>query len=149
MSSDSLRREWRQNWCSGMRHFKFIASVLILAPLFVVAQTASEDLRAQIRTDLKEDPRTSQVSQVEFDALVESIATKAEADGVASDYLESHTTFDYSSLFPEPKKPNLVAVYIGSPLFFASLALLLVLLAVAYYIIRRRGPVDTIDSLIS
>lgn len=115
---------------------------LLLVPLLAFAQTQSAALREQIRADLKNDPRAAQLSQVELETMIEAIATKAEEDGVAEAYLESHDTFDYSSLFPEPKKPSALATFLASPLSLALFALLVVLVAVAYYIVRRRGTPD-------
>lgn len=121
-----------------------IASILVL-PALVFAQSDAETLRAQIRADLVQDPRSSEMTQVEFDAMVEEIATEAENSGVAADYLESESTFDYSSLFTPPEEPSALLQALVSPLSLAVILLLIVLFAVTYYIIRRPEPVGTPD----
>ena len=113
-----------------------IASVLVL-PALVFAQSDAEALRAQIRADLMQDPRSSEMTSAEFDAMVEEIASEAESSGVAGDYLESGSTFDYSSLFTPPEEPSALLQALVSPLSLAVIFLLVVLFAVAYYIIDR------------
>jgi hypothetical protein len=113
-----------------------IASVLVL-PALVFAQSDAEALRAQIRADLMQDPRSSEMTSAEFDAMVEEIASEAESSGVAADYLESGSTFDYSSLFTPPEEPSALLQAVLSPLSLAVIFLLVVLFAVAYYIIHR------------
>lgn len=110
-----------------------------LFPLALFAQTQSEELRTQIRADILEDPRASQISEEELSALVNALATQAEEDGTAQEYLESHETFDYSSLFEEPAPPSFLATALTSPLTLALIFLLVVLFAVALYIFRRKG----------
>ena len=123
-----------------MRSLRAAAGFLVLVPLITFAQTqVNEELRAQIRADLMQDPRTAQMSQVELEGLMSALAARAQEDGTADAYLESHDTFDYSSLFPEPKAPSPIASFLASPLALAILALLIILLAVAFYIIKRRG----------
>lgn len=112
-------------------------------PLLLFAQTDSAALRAQIRADLMQDPRSAEMTQVEFDAMVEGLATEAEESGAAADYLESQSTFDYSSLFTPPEEPSALLQALVSPLSLAVILLLLILVAVTYYIIRRKGtPAD-------
>ena len=97
-----------------------LLTVLVL-PFVACAQT--DDLRAQIRADILQDPRASQMSQVELENLIDALAVQAIKDGTADQYLESHNTFDYSSLFPEPKAPNPLVSFLTSPLALALLAL--------------------------
>jgi hypothetical protein len=112
--------------------------ILVGALVFPVLLFAQEDaLRAQIRADIMQDPRSSQMSQAEQDALVEQLAAQAEADGTSSDYLESKNTFDTASLFTPPAEPSAVTRVLLSPLGLAVAFLALVLCAVVYYIIHR------------
>lgn len=124
-----------------MRMLVSVAVTLALAlPVLAMAQNTNDDqLRAQIHADLLQDPRASQLSQVELQALVDSLASKATADGTAGDYLASKNTFDYSKLFPEPKKPSTLSRVLTLPMLFALALLLMLLLAVTLYIIRRKG----------
>lgn len=127
------------------RAVAFTLPFLIL-PLLAFAQSDAEMLRAQIRADLMQDPRSSEMTQVEFDALVEEIATEAESSGAAADYLESQSTFDYSSLFTPPEEPSALLQALVSPLSLAVILLLIVLFAVTYYIIRRKEiPADVTE----
>lgn len=109
----------------------------LIVPLLAFAQSDTETLRAQIRADLMQDPRSSEMTSMEFDAMVEEIATEAEESGAAADYLESQSTFDYSSLFTPPEEPSALLQALISPLSLAVILLLIVLFAVTYYIIRR------------
>lgn len=128
-----------------MRKFGTILFFAIAAPIALFAQ--EDDLRAQIRADLMTDPRSAEMSSAEIDALVSALADKAETDGTASAYLESKNTFDYSSLFPAPKAPSAFAAALTSPMALALAFLLLILLAVGLYIIRRRGTPHEISDI--
>lgn len=117
-----------------MKRVAFLA-LFLLAPGVLFAQ--EDALRSQIRADLMQDPRSQEMSQAEEDALVEELATQAEADGTSAAYLESKNTFDPSSLFSPPQEPSAVARTIFSPLSLAVVLLILALSVVTYYIIRR------------
>jgi|GEM_PF-1691824 len=110
---------------------------LLVLPLLAFAQGEGEALRAQIRADIIQDPRSAELSPEEVDAMVERLAQEAEASGAAADYLESQSTFDYSVLFSPPEEPSALLQALVSPLSLAVILLLIVLFAVTYYIIRR------------
>lgn len=58
----------------------FVVAVSLVAPSFALAQ--STDLEASIRTRLMQDPRTSQLSHEELDAMVSALAANAEREGM-------------------------------------------------------------------
>ena len=120
-----------------MRHARTLLLTVLVLPFVACAQT--DDLRAQIRVDLLQDPRASQMSQVELENLIDALAVQAIKDGTADQYLESHNTFDYSSLFPEPEERSAFVQSLTLPMLLALVFLLVPLLAVAYYIVRRKG----------
>lgn len=66
--------------------------IALLLPLVLFAQ--EDTLRATIRTDIMSDPRSTEMSPTEIDALVEALAQQAEAQGVDADYLETQSSFD-------------------------------------------------------
>lgn len=111
------------------------ALLLVLVPAILFAQ--EDELRAQIRADIEQDPRSAEMSETEKDQLVEALAQEAEETGVADEYIESHSTFDPSKLFAPPEEPSMVARIIFSPVSLAVLLLLLALGAVIYYIFHR------------
>lgn len=122
---------------------RFIAAStigLLLLPLLASAQTSAE-LRAKIRADLMADPRSAQLSEAELDTLINALATEAETEGAAEDYFTGGT-FDYSAAFADaaPLSPS------RGPLFLAVLALAVVLISLAIFLMRRRvtpeSPVD-------
>lgn len=110
-------------------------ALLLSTPFALFAETA--DLRAQIRADIMQDPRSAEMSDAEINTLVEALADEAEETGAAGDYLESHSTFDPSSLFTPPEEPSAVAQFLFSPLTLAIALLLMVLCAVIYYIVWK------------
>jgi hypothetical protein len=117
------------------------ASILIL-PLLAAAQT---DLRSQIRADLAADPRTAEMSEAEMDALVEALATEAESSGAAEEYIDGKNVPDYASQFAASQP-----VQVGggvSPMQFAISFLVLVLMAIAFYVLdhRRSAPDDDLS----
>lgn len=114
---------------------------LLFVPLIAFAQES--DLRAQIRADLQNDPRAQEMSSQEFNALVEALAQESEAQGASGDYLASKQETTYS--FPPPSAAATVASVATSPLMLALGALVLVLIAVIVYIIRRRGRSNPAD----
>lgn len=117
-----------------------------LLPLMAFAQSGSDGLRAQIRADLMQDPRASELSEAEIETMVDALATQAEEEGTAAEYLESQDSFDYSALFPPPKEPSLVARTLASPMALALALLLALLGAVGFYISRRKGtPIEDSD----
>lgn len=107
---------------------------------------AGDQLRAQVRADLMQDPRSAEMTDVEIEAMVDTIVQEAEASGAAADYLESRSTFDYSALFAPPKEPSALMRVLLSPLSLAIALLLLVLFAVMYYIVRRGTLPEEADS---
>lgn len=108
---------------------------LVLTPVLLLAQT--DDLRAQIRADILADPRSSQMSEAEIDALVQAIAAEAESTGISEEYMAARNSFEYETLFEPPQEPSKIMQILVSPLSLAVLLLLLVLGAVVYYIVRK------------
>lgn len=118
-----------------------------LLPLMAFAQTAGEELRAQIRADLMQDPRASALSETEIGAMVEALATQAEEEGTADAYLESQNSFDYSALFPPLEEPSFLARSLASPMALALALLLALLAAVGVYISRRKAAPHEISDI--
>ena len=118
-------------------------SALILAPVVLLAQT--DDLRTQIRADVMADPRSSQMSESEIDALVEAIAVEAETAGISEEYLEAKNSFNYETLFEPPQESSQFMQILVSPISLAVLLLMLVLGAVVYYIVRKGKAVTAPD----
>ena len=115
----------------------FITAVLAV-PLILFAQTSEDALHAQIRADVRNDPRATQLTQIETDALVNALADQAQKDGTADEYLASKNTFDYSTLFAAPKDASFMTL-VTSPMVIAIFCLGAILFLVALYIIRHRG----------
>lgn len=66
-----------------------VASAL---PVFTHAQAAYDELRAQVRTRLSQDPATAQMSPEAYGALVEALTAEAVRQGVpASDFAPATT----------------------------------------------------------
>jgi hypothetical protein len=120
--------------------WRIVVSMLVL-PLIAVAQ--SDDLRAQIRADLMEDPRTAEMSSAEFEALVDALAGEAEAQGTATPYLESKNapTFTYD---PAPvEEASQIEIILSSPIVIAIFALVAGLLGLILFMLihrRKRMP---------
>jgi len=64
----------------------FVALLLVCTavPYFARAQENTSDLRTTIRAELLSDPRTSSLSQVQVDTLVDLLAGEAEKQGITS-----------------------------------------------------------------
>jgi hypothetical protein len=56
-------------------------------PFFVSAQTAPDNLRATIRAQIMSDPRTTGLSEVQIDAMVNILARAAQQRGVTANDL--------------------------------------------------------------
>ena len=129
---------------------KKIAAAFLFAgfvPLMAFAQTAGEELRAQIRADLMQDPRASALSETEIGGMVNALATQAEEEGTADAYLEAQDSFDYSSAFPPPEEPSFFARTLASPMALALALLLALLVAVGVYISRRKATPTEISDI--
>ena len=128
------------------RKFAIPLIVALLVPVALFAQSNEDALHAQIRADLKNDPRSSQMSSAEIDALVSALADQAQKDGTAEDYLASKNTFNYATLFAPPHDASLRSL-ITSPMIIALVFLMLILGSVILYIVKRRGtPLDMAPS---
>ena len=107
--------------------------IAALMPFFALAQE-EDALRSTIRADIMSDPRSSEMSPAESDAMVNALATQAEAQGVAQDYLDAQNSFDYAA---EPAVVEDTTSY--NPMAFALLALFLVLGGVTLFVIWQRN----------
>lgn len=117
------------------RTLSVFITVLLTLPVALFAQQ-NDTLRAQIRADLANDPRTSSLSTSEFEALITSMVDEANRTGAADAYLESQNTFDYGELFSaqsESKNMQIPAI------LMATLALFAILSAVLIHMVRNRG----------
>ena len=116
------------------RRLALLFVIVALMPLWASAQQ-EDALRSAIRADIMSDPRSSEMSPTEIDALVEALATQAEAQGTAQDYLDSE-----QNTFNEPASaPVYEETYTINTLALAIAALLLVLAAVTAFLIWHRG----------
>ena len=122
---------------NGRLATSLIATALIL-PAFVFAAGNEDALHVQIRADLKNDPRSSQMSSAEIDSLVNALADQAQKDGTADDYLASKNTFNYATLFAPPRDTSFRSL-VTSPMIIALVFLLTILRSVVLYIVKRRG----------
>ena len=82
------------------------------------------------------DPRSSEMSPTEIDSIVNALASQAEEQGLADEYMEAQNSFDYSV---EP--PVYVEETGLTPLGIALITLGVVLVAVAGFLIwHRKSP---------
>lgn len=109
----------------------FVAAAML--PFFTTAQE-EDALRAAIRADIMSDPRSSEMSPTEIDALVEALAARAEEQGSAQDYLDAQNSFQPMEA-PVYEVPPVTG---WNPLTLAIGTLLVVLVGVALLILSRR-----------
>ena len=109
---------------------------LLLSPFAVAAQ--SDELRAQIRADLMQDPRTAALPAPELDALVAALANEAETSGAAATYLDAKTapTFTYDP--PPVSDEHPLTLILSTPIMVAICALLAGIAGVVLIMFRRR-----------
>ncbi len=119
-----------------------LALLIIALPLAVSAQ---EDVRAKIRADLMQDPRTAELSAEEFDQLVNALAGEAEASPEGMMYLDAKTapTFVYEEAPVATPSPYLNAL--TTPIVIALLALFAGVLSLVLFMIRHRKGVPAAD----
>lgn len=114
----------------------FVLSILLgglLLPLFSGAQTDSADiLRVQIREALLADPRSMELTEEEFDALVESLAVEAETQGVAEEYVPVELTFEETA--PVAEEASFASPQVTEPVLYG---IILFALGVALVLLRR------------
>lgn len=114
----------------------FVLSILVgglLLPLFSAAQTDSADiLRVQIREALLADPRSMELTEEEFDALVESLAVEAETQGVAEEYVPVELTFEETA--PVAEEASFASPQVTEPVLYG---IILFALGVALVLLRR------------
>lgn len=114
----------------------FVLSILLgglLLPLFSAAQTDSADiLRFQIREALLADPRSMELTEEEFDALVESLAVEAETQGVAEEYVPVELTFEETA--PVAEEASFASPQVTEPVLYG---IILFALGVALVLLRR------------
>lgn len=110
----------------------FAISYLLLAfPLMVSAQVSQTQLRDEIRASILSDPRSAQLSQQELTVLVDALAGKAEAQGVAADFIPPPTTFT-------PPASDTVGVLWGFPMSQALMyGIVLLSLAIAMISLKK------------
>lgn len=106
--------------------------IALLLPFLVFAQQ-DDALRTAIRADIMKDPRSAQMSSTEIDVMVNMLASQAQEQGTAQDYLDGQNSFE------QPAPP----VYVEpaatlNPLALALIALVVVLAAVAIFLIWQR-----------
>lgn len=79
------------------------------------------------------DPRSSEMSPTEIDAMVEALAAQAEEEGTAAEYLESESTFEEAApapVFEEVTELNTLSI--------AIVVLFLVLSGVMAFLVWHR-----------
>lgn len=108
---------------------------LALLPLFAFAQE-EDALRAAIRADIMNDPRSSDMSPTELDALVEALAARAEEQGDAEGYLEAQSSFEDAPFEAPVYEPSATESY--DALSIAISAFFLVLLGVWFMLAIQR-----------
>lgn len=136
----------------GEKVAKVCVIALFALPLIVHAQvggaenTNTDALHVEIKAQLLLDPRSKNLSDAELEALISGLIQEAKASGVASDYSAPQESFDYSALFT-PQEVNSTSLSLLSPSFIiAFFFLLLTLIGVILYILRRKvHPEDQSD----
>ncbi len=112
--------------------------IVLLLPFLALAQdTAVQDaaLREAIRADIMSDPRSSEMSATEIEAMTEALAAQSEDQGTAQQYLEMRGSFNEPLppvYQPEPEEPQ------WDPMALAILALGIVLVGVVVFLVRHR-----------
>lgn len=113
--------------------FRAALITLFAVPFFALAQTNDDALRAAIRADIMSDPRSSEMSPTELNALVNALAVQAEDQGVAAEYLDAQNSFEEDVEIP---------VYYPSsttnPLAIAIGFLVIVVIVVSALMLARR-----------
>ncbi len=112
--------------------FTFLIS---LFPLFAFAQ-GEDALQSAIRADIMSDPRSADMSPTELDALVDALASQAEEQGVAAEYLEAQNSFEETPFEAPVYEPLVTTPY--DPLSLAIGAFFLVLLGVWIFLAVQR-----------
>ena len=114
------------------RRWALIFLLVALMPFLAFAQE-EDTLRSTIRADIMNDPRSSEMSPTEIDALVNALAAQAQEQGTAQDYLDSQNSFKQQAppVYQEPAATL-------NPLAIALLALVVVLAGVAIFLIWQR-----------
>ena len=102
-------------------------------PFLAFAQE-EDTLRSTIRADIMSDPRSSEMSPTEIDALVNALATQAQEQGTAQDYLDAQNSFDYAVEPPVYEENTSI-----NPMAIALLALVIVVGGVALFLIWQRN----------
>jgi hypothetical protein len=109
-----------------------VAATFLILPILAFAQSETA-LREAIRADIMKDPRSSEMSSAEIDTLVNALASQAQQQGTAQDYLDGQNSFEQQTppVYEEPAATL-------NPLALALLALVVVLAAVAIFLIWQR-----------
>ncbi len=126
----------------AISRWALIFVVVALVPFASLAQTASSTgaastrdaaLKEAIRADIQKDPRSSQMSQAEIDAMVDALAAQAEEQGVDQQYMDAQNSFQETPApvyQPEP--------FSLTPLGVSVLALLAAIIAAFFFLRRHR-----------
>lgn len=125
---------------------------LALSPFAVLAQqqNESEQLRTEIRAALLEDTRTSELSGDELSAMVEMLASSAESQGIAYDFVPPPPvtfTAAVSDSFTTPwGQPMSEAVVYGVVLISLAIAMVLLKRVLDMHLARRNAVVGGSDT---
>lgn len=112
-----------------------LALLIIVLPIAVSAQ---EDVRAQIRADLMQDPRTAELSPAEREQLIDAIAGQVESTPEGNMYLDAQSapTFVYDDPPVATASPYLTAL--STPIVIAILALIAGILSLVIFMLRHK-----------
>ncbi len=113
----------------------FVLFLLLLLPFSALAQE-EDALRTAIRSDIMTDPRSAEMSPIELDVLVDALASQAEEQGVAGEYLEAQNSFDDVPFEAPVYEPPATSPY--DALSIAIGAFFLVLLGVWIFLAVQR-----------
>lgn len=115
---------------------RVLLALLILA--LPIAVSAQEDVRAQIRAELRQDPSTANLSAEELELLVSALAAEAESTPEGVMYLDAQTapTFVYEEA--PVATPSPILSLISTPIVIAVAALFAGMLLLVLFLLRHR-----------
>jgi hypothetical protein len=124
----------------------YVLVVLTAAFIFlsspVLAQSSDVELETSIRAALQADPRSSTLTQQEFDALVAALTTQAKIEGVTSADFAPTTLSDESA---QPLEQVMKEPFLNSDL--ALILFILFTLGVSWLLLKKLYPVTTTPSV--
>lgn len=115
---------------------RFLIALALWVPLAAFAQ--EDTLRAQIRADLMQDPRTAELSEAELDALVAALANEAEATGEAETYLDVKAAPTFTYDLPPVSDETPLELIVSAPIVIAVCAFLAGVAGLVTFMIRQR-----------